>query len=129
MVLGTLPEEISRKVPGTHKSKHLSDKSHYPTQEKMKIDVEVAARKKAEKQDKQQALLKDGTITKRIYDILVQNRGIYMTPREIYDTYDDKSLWKINSNTPLSSIGKLLLDLYYSKKIEKIDGPKYIFNK
>jgi hypothetical protein len=125
--------KITSKQKGYHKSKHLSDKSHYPTEEKMKIDVEDAERKKAkknaEKKTQSQALLRDGTITKRIYDILVQNRGIYMTPREIYDTYDDKSLWKISSNTPLSSIGKLLLDLYHSEKIEKIDGPKYIFNK
>jgi len=41
--------KITSKQKGYHKSKHLSDKSHYPTQEKMKIDVEVAERKKARK--------------------------------------------------------------------------------
>ena len=40
---------ITSKQKGYHKSKHLSDKSHYPTEEKMKIDVEVAERKKAKK--------------------------------------------------------------------------------
>ena len=90
----------------------------------------LTARENAEKKkNEQDSLLKDGTITKRIYDVLVENHGTYMTSREIYDTYDDKSLWEISSITPLSSIGKLLIDLYQSEKIEKIDGPKYRFNK
>ena len=106
--------KITSKQKGYHKSKHLSDKSHYPTQEKMKIDVEVAERKKAKKKNTEkqtQTLLKDGTITKRIYDILKET-GVWMTAREVHDYYDN---WDSNSISIPTTINEALSRLFKTK--------------
>jgi len=111
--------KITSKQKGYHRSKHLSDKSHYPTQEKMKIDVEAAERKKAkkdaEKKQDKQTLLKDGTITKRIYDILKET-GVWMTAREVHDYYDD---WNSNSSTFSATMRTMLINLTKSKLVKR----------
>ena len=101
--------KITSKQKGYHKSKHLSDKSHYPTQEKMKIDVERVIRKKSasqknaeknadKKKNEYMELRKPKTIEKACIKIL-EEYNEPLSSREILDTINERNwVWYKSDN-------------------------------